>query len=391
MQVLTFKTDLNSLTMFFLRLLFTALFLSVGTLLAQTSLTGSITDATTGQPVEFATVYLAGTSIGDVSARDGSFRIKVPAANNQGTLVVSHLNYQTLNTPLSALSSEGALKLVPKAAELTSIEVEDDDRRADNVAEFHNVLMGKDAWGSDVVIYNPDALTFNRDVERKTVKRVTPDMATLLRQRNLRDAVWAEDGRSVTYSYPRNLRATTNGPLRVFLPDLGYELHIDLARFVHDYKSRQMSYLGTKYFIPAAAASPRDQRRFERNRAKAYYGSGMHFLRSLIGNTLAEDGFQVVEVLQEPSATRLQKIKAVNLRNHLRQNDEGNYILLGLSQNQYAVLYHGRRRAPSADPVLRNSSNILQFCAYSPRRYPGGYQPGVQRGHRQPQTRLGPA
>lgn len=64
-------------------------------LAAQPTLTGRLTDAATGEPVDFATVYLSGSSGGDVSDDDGRFSFRVPAGMGQSILVVSHLNYET--------------------------------------------------------------------------------------------------------------------------------------------------------------------------------------------------------------------------------------------------------------------------------------------------------
>ena len=180
----------------------------------------------------------------------------------------------------------------------------------------------------------------------------------MLSNRQLRDEQWSEDGTSVSYTEPANLKVTTNEAVRVQLADLGYELHLDLRTFRLDYQSKQMSYLATNYFKPVGGASAKEQRRFERNRKTVYYGSSLHFMRSLIADSLAENGFQVVEVLQEPSLTRDQQVRTVNLRRHLRKNKDGNYLLMGLSENKYAILYHGDAEFGFGKPDLRYSGDI---------------------------------
>src|SRR5690242_18284213 len=59
---------------------------------AQTRITGTVTNPTTNLPVGGASVQVAGTSIGVVTADNGSFTINVPAGKT--TLVVSFVGFK---------------------------------------------------------------------------------------------------------------------------------------------------------------------------------------------------------------------------------------------------------------------------------------------------------
>lgn len=326
---------------------------------AQIDLSGTVTDSLTGESIDFATVYLDGTSIGDVTANNGTFRIRIPAGREKSTLVISHLNYQTGYVLLSPATTQLSVSLSAKAAELTRIEVDGADRREENLLEFRKSLVGQDDWANNVIIHNDEIIRFYRDTKRRTISSLTKQTSGILRRRNLRDPVWSEDGSSLSYADPVNLRATSKGALHVQLTDLGYDLHIDLRGFKSDYKSRQISYTSTNFFLPIKDTSPKQQRRYDRNRQKAYYGSSLHFIRSLLADSLAQNGFQVVEVLREPSDSRPQKLQAVNLRDYLRVNKEGEYILIGLSKNAYAILYYGDRPIKEK-PILNRIPKVLQ-------------------------------
>ena len=77
-------------------LLFLALISSM-TLMAQTTLRGTVLDATQGEPLIGATVMVKGTSVGSVADFDGNFTINVPKGKTQ--IVVSSIGYvsQTIN------------------------------------------------------------------------------------------------------------------------------------------------------------------------------------------------------------------------------------------------------------------------------------------------------
>ena len=77
-----------------LKMLFAGLFLliSVAAFAQRTQIKGSVTDATTGEPVSFATVQVKGTSIGTSTGFDGAYSLKVPP---KATLLISFVGYKT--------------------------------------------------------------------------------------------------------------------------------------------------------------------------------------------------------------------------------------------------------------------------------------------------------
>ena len=56
------------------------------------TVTGTVTDASTGEPVPFASVHLEGTMVGTNTDADGDYSIKVPS---NGVLVFSSIGYET--------------------------------------------------------------------------------------------------------------------------------------------------------------------------------------------------------------------------------------------------------------------------------------------------------
>ncbi len=320
------------------------LFLLCGcSLSAQHTLTGSLTDETTGEPVAFATVYLDGTSKGEVTGDDGTFTltdVSLPA-----TLVVSHLNYDNQTLNLTAPGPPLTLRLSPQDAVLTGVEVTDRNTRAETLAEFRELLLGKDAWGKKAVIRNEEALRFDRDYYQRTLTVDNEKIRSMLLAKNRRGARWSEDGTTYTYEQRKNLKAISLGPLQIDLPHLGYQLRMDLSEFRADYQEGRRAYLGTFFFSEADKV----KKKHLRNRERAYLGSAMHFARSLLSGNLARNGFKVVEVIKHRQPKR-EEIQEIELTDYLHQVSDHLWELRGLQGRDFAVLYYGDGRQRPLPP-----------------------------------------
>jgi len=100
MNTLNFKP--NSLFMKKLALSLLVLCLSVATVLAQRTVTGTVTDGTSGEPLIGATVLVKGTSVGTSTDIDGRYSINVPSGNDM--LVVSYTGYNSQDIALGSSS-----------------------------------------------------------------------------------------------------------------------------------------------------------------------------------------------------------------------------------------------------------------------------------------------
>ena len=61
-------------------------------LAAESAISGVITDQNTGEPIQYATVQVEGTRLGDISEADGSFRIAhVPPRKSSPDCIVNRL------------------------------------------------------------------------------------------------------------------------------------------------------------------------------------------------------------------------------------------------------------------------------------------------------------
>lgn len=297
------------------------------------NITGVVTDSLTGDPVSFATVYLDGTSKGAVTADDGTFTITNPIL--PAKLVVSHLSYENKSMAMTTANQPLRIILIPAKNILTSISVEDRNRRAGNLADFRRYLIGTDKWGAGSKIANEDDIRFDRDYAPVIVEVRTEGMRDVLKNRKDPSGVWSADGKTYTREKALNLKATSQAALKLSLPHLGYTCSFDLNVFQLSYKSRLMSYLGSFYFQPVEKVT----KRHLKNRERAYCGSSMHFLRALVADSLLENGFRVWEIARDPRSGAEIMLKR-KLANHLARQTDGTYTLSGLAGRKFSILYY---------------------------------------------------
>lgn len=320
------------------RTLLLALCLSLCTSARAQNITGRVIDSLTNTPIPFATVYLDGTSIGEVTGDDGTFSLK--GGRLPATLVVSHLAYQTLNLNLTTAGELGDLIISPSKNLISEIEVKDGNLRGKTLAEFTGLLLGTDEWAQGASFQNDEVLEFDRDYTERTMKVTSEKMRERLKKRNRPGISWSEDGTSYTFSKPDNLIAKSRGILKIRLPHLGYTVSMDLNIFLSEYKSRYTSYLGTFFF----EADKKETDSHLRNRRRAYYGSSMHFARALLSDSLEQNGFQVYAVGKGQNG-KAEQLAEADLTRFLVRGENGINHLVGLDGREFAILYYADGRS----------------------------------------------
>lgn len=84
---------------------------------------GKAVDASSGEPLAFASVRVTGSAVGTATNNDGLFVLTIPAGQELGTLVISYVGYRNYTAPLAATTSEGVFTLEVHAQELATVEV----------------------------------------------------------------------------------------------------------------------------------------------------------------------------------------------------------------------------------------------------------------------------
>ncbi|WP_460972224.1 carboxypeptidase-like regulatory domain-containing protein [Spirosoma migulaei] len=232
-----------------------------------TTLTGNVRNAATGEPMPFANVYLNNSTNGTVSDTKGNFvLINVPLGTVE--LVASFVGFQTTRQPLRLIGNQVtpiSLRLKPGDQTLAGVTVT--AKRNEKVwqrqlQQFKTQLFG-DPFGSQCVLLNPDVLQFKED-----------------------------NG---------HLKAVATEPLRIQNQALGYQLWFDLTYF--DGQTRQVYYSGSARFEEIDQKNKRQEKRFQRNRMRAYLGSTRHLMTSLIAGDYQQQHFLVYEELDSTLST----------------------------------------------------------------------------------------
>lgn len=99
-------------------LLYSLLLLSVTVLLAQQTISGSVMDADSGEPLIGATIQVKGSTNGSITDLNGNFSL---TASENSTLVISYVGY--VSKEVAASSSLEAINLKPDAVVLDGFEV----------------------------------------------------------------------------------------------------------------------------------------------------------------------------------------------------------------------------------------------------------------------------
>jgi hypothetical protein len=313
-------------------------------------LKGSVTDKKNGQPVPLVTVYINGTSLGTISDMEGNFMLRnIPLPCE---LIFSHVSYnlKRIELPDTTQWKEMSINLEERVIELKEATVIHDQLKTDYLRRFKSWFLGieYEKYGADIL--NDSVLIFN----------------TL---ENEQFSVYADE------------------PIQVFLPSTGYSINVDLVRFDLRYRSEIPGYhcsiLGYYFFNPVAAASRREQRSLERNRAQSYYNSSMHFCKSLYHNQLAENGYLLERNCVSDSLQERVPASVPDFIGSYGQDAYGNQRLeltrLACKNFRITYNYNGRNRPVDLTYLDSNPSRIewsgLTFLKDTIHIYPSGRIP----------------
>jgi hypothetical protein len=250
------------------------------------AVTGRVTDAATREPLVGANVFLASTTRGAITARDGHYFItNIPLGAYE--LVVSLMGYEAQKTVVKFSETKNRnfdFAMRPKV--LTGEEVtvigEVPKEWKNNLKIFERVFLGMKEFkpfANECKILNPEILDF------------TYDRAA------------------------GNFQAFARAPLHFVNHALGYEINFIVTQFnahlVNDniysvqtvqapggymgaeYKKGSLQCTGVVQYKPLAPSNDSEKEKWEKNRLITYNGCLRHFLKTLCEGRLKEEGFRI--------------------------------------------------------------------------------------------------
>ncbi|MBD3581091.1 carboxypeptidase-like regulatory domain-containing protein [Flavobacterium selenitireducens] len=212
-------------------------------------------------PLPGASVYLDGTSTGTVTSDDGSFELQIPKRINT-VLVFSFIGYGTETVTVPSENRRFEVHLKPKTDMLREVVIQKGGfTRKQMLAIFLEEFLGRSKAGRSCKILNPDDI-------------------------NLR------------YDYKQNrILATSDAPLKIENPYLGYEIDFNLIECYVVFSRKSVSrgdvmsnaFSGTTAFKELADTKDR----FAQRRRDAYFGSQTEFFRNLVDGKWDKEKFQL--------------------------------------------------------------------------------------------------
>ena len=288
----------------------------------QISILGKVLDSATHQPLAGASAFCQNTTYGTISNAEGLFFLRLPSGGYD--LVISYTGYeksitrignnQNPNDTLIILLAKQEQSL-GEVAVVASNEVEDGWNKYGSFFSKH--FIGNTPFASLCTIENPEALRF---FYTKTKKR-------------------------------HRLRVTAKEDLVIRNDALGYRIRYQLDSFSYDYNSNISQYTGFPFF-EQLDSTEEVKSKWNTNRAKAYLGSRLHFMRSYFDANLTEEGF-VVEKMNKNDPKAVSGVEIKELYDSTLYESDSSSVQVNLD-GRYRVLY--KKVLP--DPAFLKDFNL---------------------------------
>ncbi len=241
---------------------------------AQGKLSGVVQDSVTHEPLAFASVFLANTTLGVTTTEQGTFEFpKVPAGTYD--VVGSYVGYRLgkQSVAVGPATKPVTLLLAPTGNQLGEVVVKPAPNKPEEYQKFAELFLGGTTFSEQCRISNPDQVLVLYDDSTK------------------------------------ELTARARQFAQIDNDALGYRLKYYGLEFSYNTEDQTISYYGEPVFEEMTPRDEEQRRQWAANRATAYTGSLMHFLRSVHANRLQAEGFltQQMRVVPNPHFARVQR------------------------------------------------------------------------------------
>jgi len=248
-----------------MKFVFLSLFIAQITFGQISNISGEVKDKATGEPVLFAHIYIANTTLGTTSGTDGHFILEdIPPG--QFTMVCTMVGYESHILNLNIASGqrlELIIELTSSRKVLNEIQVEDrvDKRWRKLFTRFKRELLGDLPNAVKCEIINPWVVNFE------------------------------------SYRGKNIFRANADQPIIIHNKALGYNISFLLIRF--EIINGQLVYIGFPSFDTLNVNGYDNMDNFTKIRSDTYEGSTRHFFYALIHDKLEEEGFRLYKASRE--------------------------------------------------------------------------------------------
>ena len=238
-------------------------------LLAQTGvITGRILRADTKEPLAKVSVFLSNATVGTTTSEDGTYTLR-GIRSGQYDLVMTSVGYQEQTQQVLVGSQQLTInaELKPQVMQLGEVIVTDNANWKNNYAMFLTEFLGTSANARQCKITNPHDVTLIYRRSKKLLEAFSYDFINI-------------ENRA-----------------------LGYRVKFLLKSFKSDKLNNLISWQGRLLYedLPGSEAQ---KRKWEERRQDTYYGSSLHFFRSLVSGNYAKEGFIMNILARRPNPER---------------------------------------------------------------------------------------
>lgn len=247
------------------------LIISLPTILfAQTgTITGKVTALDTKLPLAKASVFLSNATFGTVTAEDGTFTLN-NVKPGQYELVVSILGYENFSQSVLVGNKpqQLAVEMIPKPIQMKEVIITTKTDWKKNYAVFLKNFIGTSVNAQQCKVINPHAVHL------------------------------------VYHKKTQTLEASTDEFLVIENKALGYRVRFLVNQFESSTLTNVIRYQGQVLFEEMKGSSSQ-HKKWVQKRQDAYFGSSMHFFRSIIHQDLQGQGFVMRRLERQPNPKRL--------------------------------------------------------------------------------------
>lgn len=283
-----------------------------------------------GEPLIGATIYIDGTTIGDVTDVNGAFSFEIKPEIN-AILIVSFVGYKTLYLENPSTNEPYLFKLEEDISVLSEVKVYNNPfSRKQLMKAFKDQFIGDRRLQRKCIISNADDIRFRYDPE------------------------------TLTFS------AFADQPLEIENQYLGYKITYNLINFEVKYMDFSLKrnfiksslFSGTTQFTPLQAS-----KKIEKRRLKAYQNSSLSFFRALKAGELEENGFHLYHKSYRTSAKSLMNFQEVGSITEVKVKQQKKGFNGKDFVARFDILYNGKER--SALSFYTNKFMIDSYGLYS--------------------------
>jgi len=293
-----------------------------GNLIAQTLITGVVTDFKNA-PLPYTSVYLSKTTIGVLTNDQGAYLLKIP---QDGTfeMITSCVGFKLNSQIITTVGIPQAIDIQLSADTILLKELKTqaiDINRQKYFNLFVECFIGSSPNAKSCVILNPEDIYVYRDYKDSLLK------------------------------------AKSQKPLHIENKSLGYTVLFDLTEFSYNVSTSHLRYLGYHHFEPMVGNKGQNKR-WERHRMDTYNGSKIHFLRTLISDSLqaGEGGRFKIKVLELDSNSITKSWNLWNMMQPLQVSDLKQEVF-----KNYSTLYYNKTVLISYYPTIYGDYEFTTF------------------------------